>query len=422
VGRKIPVALLGTATVPAVYWVSRQLGFSRGISLGVALILAVSYHHIFFSQNARGYIGLVFFSLIASGLLVRALQTDRLQTWVLYVVVMFLNFATLLTSGYVLAAHMIVGAIALYIIYRRGLSLAPMVRRLAVVFGLTGFLAFQLYALILPHAYVRAQAKYTSDGGYFSLFSTDLLIELMRNVSAGIGVGAGIQALAILVIGSSIAAVGLVILLRRNWALTLALSLPSVLSLIFLIVNGLTFSPRFFLPALPIALMAAVQGVYTIGALAGRRLGECSGALAPRLATAALVLMVLAVCLASLRHYYSTPKQAYRASIEYVENQRTNGEPVIVADLAEQGYRYYGNLMGGRKDQDYYFVHSVEELDKVLSTSSQGESYPVTTLPRFLRLRKPDLDARIQQEWHVIRSFPGTIGDGQISVWTSRQP
>jgi hypothetical protein len=46
----------------------------------------------------------------------------------------------------------------------------------------------------------------------------------------------------------------------------------------------------------------------------------------------------------------------------------------------------------------------------------------VTTLPRFLRLRKPDLDARIQQDWQVIRSFPGTIGDGQISVWTSREP
>jgi hypothetical protein len=64
----------------------------------------------------------------------------------------------------------------------------------------------------------------------------------------------------------------------------------------------------------------------------------------------------------------------------------------------------------------------VEELDKVLSSSSQEESFVVTTLPRFLRLRKPDLDARIQQDWQVIRSFPGTIGDGQISVWTSREP
>jgi hypothetical protein len=342
--------------------------------------------------------------------------------WVLYVAAMFLNFATLLTSGYVLAAHMIVGAIALYIIYRRGLPIAPAARRLAVVFGLTSFLAFQLYALILPHAYVRAQAKYTSDGGYFSLFSTDLLTELMRNVSAGIGVGTGPQAFAILLMGGGIAAVGLVVLLRRNWALTLALSLPSVLSLIFLIVNGLTFSPRFFLPALPITLMAAVQGVYTIGALVGRQLGERSGALAPRVATAALVLLVLAVSLASLRYYYTTPKQAYRASIEYIESERTDGEPVIVVDLAEQGYRYYGDLMGTRKEGDYYFVHSVEELDKVLSTSSQEESYVVTTLPRFLRLRKPDLDARIQQDWQVIRSFPGTIGDGQISVWTSREP
>ena len=119
-------------------------------------------------------------------------------------------------------------------------------------------------------------------------------------------------------------------------------------------------------------------------------------------------------------YYYSTPKQAYRASIEYVESERTRGEPVIVVDLAEQGYRYYGDLMGTRQDHDYYFVQSVEELDEVLSTSSSEESYVVTTLPRFLRLRKPELDARINQDWQVIRSFPGTIGDGQISVWASR--
>lgn len=417
---RLPVALLGTATIPAVYWVSRQLRFSRGISLGIALLLAVSYQHIFFSQNARGYIGLVFFSLVASGLLIKALQTDRLQMWVLYVVAMFLNFASLLTSAYVLAAHMLVGAIVLFLIYRRGQPLAPMFRRLAVVFGLTGFLAFQLYALILPYAFVRAQAKYTSDGGYFSLFSTDLLAELLREVSAGIGIGTGPLALAVLVLGAAIAGIGFVVLLRRSWALTLALSLPGVLSLAFLVINGLTFSPRFFLPALPVGLMAAVQGVYTIGEMVGRQVVERYRPLAPRFATAALVLLVLAVSLSSLRYYYSTPKQAYRASIKYVESERTNGEPVIVVDLAEQGYRYYGDLMGTRKDHDYYFVQSQEELDSVLSTHPNEQSLVVTTLPRFLRARKPELDAQIQQEWEVIRSFPGTIGDGQISVWAPK--
>lgn len=419
---RLPVALFGTATIPVIYWIARLLGLPRGVSLGVALLLAVSYHHIFFSQNARGYVPHVFFSLIASGLLVKALQTDRLRLWVLYVAVMFLNFASLLTSAYVLAAHGLVGLTALLALRRRGVSPTPLLRRLTVVFGLTGFLAFQLYALILPHAYLRAQAKYDSDGGYFALFSIDLLVELVRGITAGLGVGTSPYTMLILAAGAAVAGTGLVALLRRSWALTLALSLPGVLGVLFILLNGLTFSPRFFLLALPVGMLAAVQGVYTLGELAGRKLNGNLRVLAPRLATAALVLLALAVSLASLKSYYSMPKQAYSASIEYLEDQRTNGEMVIVVDLAERGYRYYGHRLGVMESGSYFFVQSVEDLEVLLSTHAGRDSYLVTTLPRFLHLRKPDLEARIQQDWTVIRSFPGTIGNGQISVWAESQP
>ncbi len=56
---RLPSVIFGTATIPAIYWVSRQ-ALSRRASLCVALLLAVSYHHIFFSQNARGYTAYVF--------------------------------------------------------------------------------------------------------------------------------------------------------------------------------------------------------------------------------------------------------------------------------------------------------------------------------------------------------------------------
>jgi len=41
----------------------------------------------------------------------------------------------------------------------------------------------------------------------------------------------------------------------------------------------------------------------------------------------------------------------------------------------------------------------------------------VTTFPRALRLALPDLDERIRQGWTVIRTFPATISDGEISIW-----
>lgn len=202
-------------------------------------------------------------------------------------------------------------------------------RRLMMVFGLTGLLAFQLYALILPHAYLRAQTKYDSDGGYFAPFSVDLIVELVRGMTAGLGVGTSPYAMLILAVGAAIAGTGLVALLRRRWALTLALSLPGVLSVLFILLNGLTFSPRFFLLALPIAMLAAVQGISILGEMVGRKLNGKLGVLAPRLATAAFVLLTLTVSLMSLKSYYSMPKQAYSASTEFLEDQRTNGEMVI---------------------------------------------------------------------------------------------
>jgi uncharacterized membrane protein len=58
-------------------------------------VLAVSYHHIFFSQNARGYSAALFFALATSGLLIRALWDDRGWRWCLYVAAMVLGFASL---------------------------------------------------------------------------------------------------------------------------------------------------------------------------------------------------------------------------------------------------------------------------------------------------------------------------------------
>ena len=173
-----------------------------------------------------------------------------------------------------------------------------------------------------------------------------------------------------------------------------------------------------FLAVLPFAMMAAIQGVYTLAQLIGTPLGERWRVLLPRVATGAAVFIVFAVSIMSLRYYYSVPKQPYTASLEYVETQRTGGGIVIVVDLAEEGYRYYGNLAGIRENEDYFFVQSVDDLDGVLSSNENRDSLVVTTLSRFLHLRKPELESRIEQDWSVMRTFPATIGNGQIEVWT----
>ena len=421
---RLPVVFFGTATIPVVYWISRQLGLPRIASLGVALLLAVSYHHIFFSQNARGYIGHVFFSVLASGLLFRALQTDRPRYWAMYVAAMLLNFASLIISAYVLAAHAMVGAIALALAYRAGRPITPAVRRLVTVFALVGFLAFHLYALILPSIYVRATVAYSDDAqqsgsgsGYFSIFSPELAGELVKSISAGIGAGEGPLAAIVIISGLLLVGVGYVVLLRRQWALILALSAPGFTNAAFIIISGLTFSPRIFLTLLPVAIIAALQGVHSLSTIIAKVLNGRMLRALPVAATTLAILLVAVVSLSSLRWYYSVPKQPYRATIAYLETQRRPDGVVIVVDLAEHGYRYYADRMGVMENKDYIVVQTVDELDSVLSDQTGKDRYLVTTLSRFLRIRKPELDHRITQDWSVLQTFPGSIGGGQISVW-----
>lgn len=413
---RLPAMIFGVATVPAVYWVSRLM-LSRRASLAVAALLATSYHHVFFSQNARGYSAYLLFSLLATGFYVKGLRTDRRARWAWYVVTMVLDFASHLISAFVVAGHVLVGVVAVVLVRRRGGPWLPLCRRLAAVFGVTGILVFQLYAAAMPQMYAYMKTVYAGDpaAGY-TLFSPELVAEVARSLSLGLGAWAPLLAL----IALPVVGLGLARSLVRNWALVLALALPAVLQALFFAVRHLVFSPRFFLLALPLVLLILVQGLYTVAGYVARAFARPPG-FARRLA-AAVVLLFAVGSLLQLRSYYVIPKQDYLGSLEFIEHTRRPDEIVIVIHLAEHGFRFYGGHRGLREGERYFYVRSVAALDGVLSANPGRRSLLVTTFPRALRLSYPELYERLGREWVVVRSFPGTVGDGDISVWKQRGP
>ena len=58
---------------------------SRLEAAGAALILTVSYHHIWFSQNARGYTAVLFFVVLSTYALLRWLGSGGRVYAVLFV-------------------------------------------------------------------------------------------------------------------------------------------------------------------------------------------------------------------------------------------------------------------------------------------------------------------------------------------------
>jgi mannosyltransferase len=409
---RLPAMLFGVATIPMLYWVAR-LAMSRLASLGAALLLAFSYHHIFFSQNARGYTGHLFFALLSTGALVRGIQRDAMRYWVLYVVSVVLGFASLITFVFVFAAQILVGAIATVLRHRRNRPAASLARRLSGAYAIAAFLSFQLYATSLPEAYVVISSLYSVHGTTYAAFSLDFIRDVIQGLSAGM-VGTDVVFF-FLVLGAA----GYASLFTANWPLAATLALTLVLAGGLLAARGLTFSPRFFLIGLPLAFLSTMSAAEVVVALARRkfRLGQRSGGWM----IVALAICVSAVFAASLPRYYRTPKQPYRAAVAYLERSLRPGDAAVVIYVAESGFRYYVERERVRDPNAYHYVRTTAALDSIMTEKQGGRILLATTLPGILRQYLPDLFRRISECCEVVRVFPGTLGDGDITIWEQRR-
>lgn len=408
---RLPAVVFGVASIPAIYWVGR-LALSRTAASGAALMLATSYHHIFFSQNARGYTAYLFFALLSAGALVRALNNDRGRLWALYVTSVVLGFASLITTAFVFAAQGIVGIATVATRWRDRQAAATLALRLVVVCAVAGLLSFQLYATSLPEAYVVINSVYLEKGTGFQPLSLDFVNEIVRGVTAGfLGVPAAIAFVAI-------GALGFAAFVAASWQLATAMSLPLVLVAASLAARGLTFSPRFFLLGVPLAILSAMAAGEAAVSLSRRKLGL--GARGATVATAALAVAISGMFAASLPYYYSVPKQPYRAALQYVERSVRPGGMVAIIYTAEAGFRYYVPRAGVRDPEAYRYVRTRPAMDSLLAASTGTGLLVVTTLPRMLGLDLPGLSARIDECCEPVRTFPGTLGDGHITVWRMR--
>ena len=412
---RLPAVAFGVAGVPALYWCAR-LALSRRASLGAALLLAVSYHHLFFSQNARGYTAYLCLALLSTRALVNGLRDDRGRDWLLYVMATVLGVAALLNTAFVLAAQGLVALAVVWRVHRAGGAAMPLLRRVLVVLAIAGFLSAELYAVAMPEVYVVISNVYKTQSTGFVLFSWEFAREVLRGVSAGFGSGGvGVGALLAAVPFLLVAAAGAFAVLRRAWALALALALPGVLTLAFLLVRGLTISPRFFLLWLPLAVLTAVVAIDAGAGWIWRARPRRAALMGT--GTVAVLAMLSA---ASLGRYYAIPKQPYRAALAYVERARKTDDRVVVVYLAELGMRYSGARAGAPLDERYRFVRTVPALDSALAQRGAGRVWLVVTFERALQMDLPELNARVHSGWTLQHTFDGTVGDGGISVWRER--
>jgi hypothetical protein len=246
----------------------------------------------------------------------------------------------------------------------------------------------------------------------FTLFSAEFLNEVVR----GLRLNNAPLLMAAAIPGFIVAGAGLRAIFRCSWLLLVGLLLPEILLALYLLKLGLSVSPRFFLLALPFALLVCAVGFHQMIRWCAQKIRRES--LSP-LAFGAAVLCASAINIPSLIQYYKMPKQDFRTALLYLKSKPGKVYPCSIY-TAREGVAYYANRDGLRLGQDFYDARTIPEITDVLKSRRSNELYLITTFPRALHLDHPELEPLIDKYWVVDKVFPGSIGDGDITVWKPR--
>lgn len=393
---RLPAVASGVATIPAVYALARHALGSREALLASAIV-ASSYHHVLFSQNARGYTMLLFWTALSTLFLLRALTHDRWRDWGLYAATGFLATLTMLLGGLALVGHLLALAVVAVRVRRVGGSPRPAVVKTAAVIGAVGLAAVAFYgteAFALAGQIAPTRTRW-SLGDEPRGFWHDLGVGLR----SGLG-PAGLTALALAALPL---AVGAVRFTCRRPAYVGLLTAP-VVPVVALALVDFYVAPRYSLWA----IAAFAIGLPGAAASLGR---------ASRWAAPAAVAVVVAASAWSLPGLYHTPKQATRTSLEWATRRSVRDDVIVPVDFAAAGARFYASRIGPPDPPRIAPASTLGELLAIEREAWPGRIWLLTTHRLALLNRHPVLMERIERCYRPVEEFPATIHRMEITVW-----
>jgi 4-amino-4-deoxy-L-arabinose transferase-like glycosyltransferase len=400
---RLPAVLFGVASLWALFMLGRRVAGEREALLSAAL-MTFSYHHVWFSQNARGYSGLLFFSILSTWLWIEAIGRGKPRLWIAYGAAVGLGLWIHMTMVFVPAAHGIVylSRLAARESSARAVAAGELdagwIWKPIVTWLGTATLVLQAHALALPEFLRSALHEVSLESEWVSPMW--VLSETVRRLGDG-GLASVVVLGALVVAGAGFGSYA-----RRNWRDALLLAVPGLLGGGTMIALGHNLWPRFFFFCMGFVLLITVRGLIVVpewilgrfSQPAVRRLGVSLGT--------AICLLGTAVSATTLPRSY-LPKQDFSGARQYVEQMRQPGDEVVVVGLAAYAYRrYYA--------PQWPYVERRADLEAI-QERHQGV-WLIYTLPVHLKAWVPEIWDAVQRDYEVVRVFPGTLGGGDVIV------
>ncbi len=395
---RLPALGFGVASVWATWRLGRLLFGERSALFGAAFV-AFAYHAVWFSQNARGYTGILFATTLGTELFLRGCAEPRARTWLAYAVTIALGMWMHLTLGFVALAHGLVWiALAVRSPDRRLATLLPPLGGLA----LAGTLTLLCYGVVLPQivAFYQQPAAGVTTAAVEWKSPLWLVAETIRGFGVPVALGSLALGLALLPFAWS----GLA-LLRRAPAAAFSFVLPGALLLAMLIALDRNLWPRFFLNAFGFAALLGADGMLRIGkAIAARSSGRVARAASVGLASALVLASTLAPPLPRL---WTLPKQDLTGARDFVRAQAAPADAIVGLDLTGEDYQaYYA--------PEFALAFTQAELE-ARAARGGGQTWLIYSFGGYIEAREPEL-WRTLQSFEEVAAFPGTLGGGTIIV------
>jgi hypothetical protein len=265
---------------------------------------------------------------------------------------------------------------------------------------LAGSVTLQLYALSLPE-FLKTSLH---QGSTPSEWTRPLwaIAEGLRGLQVGF---AGI--VAVLATGALVS-VGWLSLYRRDRIAAILMVLPALLGGATMLGMGHNLWPRFFFFSMGFALLILVNGAMVMPRvlLGLMRFIQPHPKLASRLGIALTCVMIV-VSGVTVPRCFALPKQDFTGAKSYVEQNRRSDELAVAVGLAGIAYEKYFA-------PNWPVVRSHGELNAL------GESHLtvwlIYTLPIHLKAYHPEIWELINNDFKIVKVFPGTLGGGEVYV------
>ncbi|MGD9809897.1 MAG: glycosyltransferase family 39 protein [Sphingobium sp.] len=394
---RLPAMLFGVGSLYILWLLARPFVSARVALIAVGLC-AISYHHVWFSQNARGYTELLFLTSLATLLFIRGMNRPGWGIWTAYGVTIAACMYTHLSAGFFLAAH---GVVALVMLLKDWRGFRPVYG-----FALGGVITLALHAPIFSQVF-SAMNKVSEGKDTSQMAEWVNPLRMLTEISYSLGALGPLAPVALLG-GLLVIVVGAVALVRRAPVLGSIYLLSIPIALAILVALSFRIWPRYFFVDIQFIFLAVAMGLEVLAIWFAKLIRQ------PAWGNALLAVAVVVAAAASallLVRNYEKPKQDFAGAIIFINKNKDMGDVTTSLGLASEPLQAY-------LAPDWPVIRN--ETDLAYLQSRGAHVWIVTAFDDHVEADQTGIMDEIRRTYAEAGKFEGTLGGGTVRVWRSR--